>query len=63
MPPGKRKKRSVVHSSSVALLALLHLANNLDQETNTHCQLSKLCKVVGKRSYEEMGTFDKVLWR
>merc|ERR1712106_825316 len=38
MPPGKRKKRSVVHSSSVALLSLLEIAIDLDQETDQHCQ-------------------------
>merc|ERR1712106_70321 len=38
MPPGKRRKRSVVHSSSVALLAILQLAMDIEQETDQHCQ-------------------------
>ena len=76
MPPGKRKKRSVVHSSSVALLSLLKIAMDLDQDTNHPCQVDKLCKAVGvnvrsnsaSRSQRnpmvlQMGTFDKVLWR
>ena len=68
MPTGKKKKRSVVEASSVALVSLIKLALLLDQERSRDCQILRICSStesagLDKHKSHKSGLLDEMFWR
>merc|ERR1712001_588854 len=59
LPPGRRRKRSVVDTTAVTLLNLVRVALMLEMETSKECRLKKLCQITSSRTRP----LDRVLWR
>ena len=64
MPPGgRRKRRSLAQSSSVALIKLIKIAvESLEQERDTNCQVATVCSIVNTRE-KYTGVIERVLTR
>lgn len=68
MPTGKKKKRSVVEASSVALVSLIKLALLLDQERSRDCQILRICSAtesagLGNNKSHKSGLLEEMFWR
>ena len=66
MPTGRKKKRSVVEASSLALLALIRLAMEADQESSGACQVWRICRTTGgghANSSHRPGALQEIFWR
>ena len=49
MPPGgRRRKRSVAHSSAAAILALIKIVVQIEEDQNYSCRDYKICQLVGE---------------
>ena len=72
MPTGRKKKRSVVRTTSIALLSLIKFALLAEQEDTRSCQLVTLCSATarpaqptghqGNNSYKS-GALEEIFWR
>ena len=65
MPPGgKRRKRSVAHTSAAAILSLIKIAVLIEQEKEISCRHVRLCSSlnIGSR-LEPLGALENVLLR
>jgi len=66
MPTGRKKKRSVVEASSVALLALIRLALEADEEPSRACQVERICRRTGgaeRKTSHSPGALQQIFWR
>ena len=52
MPTGKKRKRSVAQSTSLALIKLIKISLLLDQERDVACKIAKICTSVKHNQHD-----------